>query len=380
MSDRLNEVQSENANLSIESEKEFPGRTTKKDYTLLLLVTLIKLGDGVEIYLPGVITQKASCELGVSDFEEGLLAVILYFFYAAAILVSFPISSRLGEKLTLFLSLYLSIIFAILCAVVPNYYTLLLSRALTGLCAGLNCATCGIFFAKLASSKRMVEKGSFLFEALAIPVGGTWVTILGWLFLDLVGWRVFILLTSIPLFIPPILMLHCCFQEQEEPERGDSNSDERKTPSETDTLVDSVDVPNFAARVTRSSLFFFSSLCIGLEMSEEQSSHEVSNCHAYLTLTDNSLTLGSKPHNHPADNAAPFKREVLSTLKRKAAEQPLSVTQNILSEVLADSTPETNQTLPTMESLARVVQRIRAVSSGSAQHTEATSSDDLEFH
>ncbi|KAL5266653.1 hypothetical protein ACHWQZ_G003880 [Mnemiopsis leidyi] len=102
-------------------------------------------------------------------------------------------------------------------------------------------------------------------------------------------------------------------------------------------------------------------------------------CHAYLTLPDNSLTLGSKPHNHPADNAAPPKREVLSTLKRKAAEQPLSVTQNILSEVLADSTLETNQTLPTMESLARVVQRCRAVSSGSAQHTEATSSDDLEF-
>ena len=62
-------------------------------------------------------------------------------------------------------------------------------------------------------------------------------------------------------------------------------------------------------------------------------------CHAYLTLTDNALTLGSKLHNHPADNAAPLKREVLTTLKRKAAEQPLSVTQNILSEVLADSTP-----------------------------------------
>ena len=81
-------------------------------------------------------------------------------------------------------------------------------------------------------------------------------------------------------------------------------------------------------------------------------------CHAYLTLTDNSLTLGSKPHNHPADHAAPQRREDLSTLKRKAAEQPLSVTQNILSEVLADSTPETNQTLPSMESLSRVVQRV----------------------
>ena len=57
-------------------------------------------------------------------------------------------------------------------------------------------------------------------------------------------------------------------------------------------------------------------------------------CHAYLTLKDNSLTL-------------------------------------------ADSTPETNQTLPTMESLSRVVQRSRAAASGSAQHTEATTSDDF---
>ena len=80
-------------------------------------------------------------------------------------------------------------------------------------------------------------------------------------------------------------------------------------------------------------------------------------CHAYLTLSDNSLSLGSKAHNHPADIAVPQKREVLSNLKRKAAEQPLSVTQNLLSEVLADSTSEVNQTLPTMEFLARVAQR-----------------------
>ena len=72
-------------------------------------------------------------------------------------------------------------------------------------------------------------------------------------------------------------------------------------------------------------------------------------CHAYLTLSDTSLSLGSKAHNHPADNAAPQKREVPSNLKRKAAEQPLSVTQNLLSEVLADSTSEANQTLVATE-------------------------------
>ena len=91
-------------------------------------------------------------------------------------------------------------------------------------------------------------------------------------------------------------------------------------------------------------------------------------CHAYLTLSDNSISLGSKSHNHPADNAAPQKRVVLSNLKQKAAEQPLSVSQNLLSEVLAESTSESNQTLPNIESLARVVQRSRAKASGSAQH------------
>ena len=50
------------------------------------------------------------------------------------------------------------------------------------------------------------------------------------------------------------------------------------------------------------------------------------------------------------------------------------MTQNFLSEVLADSTSEVNQTLPTMESFARVAQRSRAKASGSAQHMEAKTS------
>ncbi|KAL5254548.1 hypothetical protein ACHWQZ_G014108 [Mnemiopsis leidyi] len=51
-----------------------------------------------------------------------------------------------------------------------------------------------------------------------------------------------------------------------------------------------------------------------------------------IRLTDNTLTFGSKPLNHSADGAraAPKQLEILSSLKRKAAEQPLSMTQNLL--------------------------------------------------
>ena len=66
----------------------------------------------------------------------------------------------------------------------------------------------------------------------------------------------------------------------------------------------------------------------------------------YLALTDNTLSLGSKPHNHDSDLATPQRLELLTTLKRKAAEQPLSATQNLISEVLADASTEVNQTLP----------------------------------
>ena len=87
----------------------------------------------------------------------------------------------------------------------------------------------------------------------------------------------------------------------------------------------------------------------------------------YLALTDNTLSLGSKPHNHDSDLATSQRLELLTTLKRKAAEQPLSATQNLISEVLADASTEVNQTLPNMESLGKVVQRARASASGSAQ-------------
>ena len=84
-------------------------------------------------------------------------------------------------------------------------------------------------------------------------------------------------------------------------------------------------------------------------------------CRCYLALSDNSLSMGARPHNHDADGTAPERREVLATLKRKAAEQPLSLTQNLISETLADTTPELNHKLPDMESLARVAQRSRAL-------------------
>ena len=240
---------------------------TRKDILNIVLAALIKFGDGVEIYLPGVITQRASCELGVSQFQEGLLAVILFVFYALAILTAVKLSKIFGERMVLLLSLYTSILFAVLCALVPNYWTLLLSRALIGLCVGLNAATIGIFVSKNASSPEVANLSAFIQGSIAFTLGGGWVSILGWLLLDILDWRKLVLCTSIPVFVPPIIMLHCCITDGKEWKRICTDGCSDALPTESDPLLGEKEeddtVPNFVPRVIRAALFVSTNVCIG---------------------------------------------------------------------------------------------------------------------
>ena len=67
---------------------------TNRDYGLLFCLLLIGAGDGVELYLPGVITQTLSCELGVSRVQEGWLGIIIYTTMAASLFVAGAVSNR----------------------------------------------------------------------------------------------------------------------------------------------------------------------------------------------------------------------------------------------------------------------------------------------
>ena len=94
-------------------------------------------------------------------------------------------------------------------------------------------------------------------------------------------------------------------------------------------------------------------------------------CFVHFYPADESLTTGPKEHNHPAEPLLEQKKELITSLKRKAEDQQLSSTQNVLTETLSQSSPELNIHLPKLESLARVAQRARANASGSANHSEA---------
>ena len=74
--------------------KALTSKWTVKDYQLLAFNMLIKFGDSVEIYLPGVITQKVAYELNLSRIQEGFLGVTMYITMAIAILIAAPLSDR----------------------------------------------------------------------------------------------------------------------------------------------------------------------------------------------------------------------------------------------------------------------------------------------
>ena len=91
-----------------------------------------------------------------------------------------------------------------------------------------------------------------------------------------------------------------------------------------------------------------------------------------IQLTDPSLLdLRGTLHNHDTVPLLEQKKEIVTSLKRKAADQQLSSTQNIITETLSSCSAELNVALPKMEFLARVAQRSRAKSSGSVNHPEA---------
>ncbi|KAL5265803.1 hypothetical protein ACHWQZ_G006491 [Mnemiopsis leidyi] len=102
-------------------------------------------------------------------------------------------------------------------------------------------------------------------------------------------------------------------------------------------------------------------------------------CFVYFNATDESITAGPKEHNQHADPPIEQKNNLIISLKRKAEDQLLTSTQNILTGTLIYSTPELNITLPKLESLAPVLQRARVKSSGSMNHSEALTSAEFEL-
>ena len=111
-------------------------------------------------------------------------------------------------------------------------------------------STAGIFYAEHVSNRSHYAFGTFL-TSFVFAAGGGWVALLGFFLLDLVGWRIFVMCTSIPLFIPPIMILHCCMKALD----GDIGTEQEALVSTQ--KKDVIKVQNLNSRIIKASLFTF---------------------------------------------------------------------------------------------------------------------------
>ena len=196
---------------------------SKLHYLVLLSVSFVKFGDSVEFTLPAVITQPVSCELDLSKKQEEILALAQYASAAVFSLVTIPILQRFARKPIILFSLYLSVISVIICAIVPDYMSLLMSRILIGISIAISVTPLAVYISEISPNKKFYVLATVSLS-LGWTSGGGWCGFLGYLFLERMGWRWFVLITSVPSFLPPILAFHIFLPETLEI-KSDANND-----------------------------------------------------------------------------------------------------------------------------------------------------------
>ena len=128
----------------------------------------------------------------------------------------------------------MSIIASVFCAVMPDYISLIVSRIILGATIAINTTPVSVYISEISPNKRFYTMSTVL-SAMGWSSGGGWCGILGYLFLGRLGWRWFVLLTSVPLFILPIIMFQFFLPETKKDKTEDENCN--RLPGDTNIVT-----------------------------------------------------------------------------------------------------------------------------------------------
>ena len=150
----------------------------KEEYMVAVCCVFNFFADTLEILTSGIITQSVSCELTLNKTNETILTVALYY---VSLLVSSLITnlvSDLVQRRTLILfSSYMAVFVTVLCACVPNFETLVLSRVLLGTSVSINIINVSVYATEMIHDRtRYVLTMSI--GSTAMSVAGGWIGVL----------------------------------------------------------------------------------------------------------------------------------------------------------------------------------------------------------
>ena len=172
----------------------------------------------------------------------------------------FSNSFRIGRKTTILVSLYGCLISSVLCAGVGSYHVILVifTRALVGLFVGLNRSVVCVWTSERASTEEIRGK-ILLGSSILYTFGGVWVPCLAYFSLEQIGWRIFIVLSSVPFFTATIFIVHCFDLEQlgreTEVKNQIGNTPSEEKDSTTKDRNDAVEVTDFKTRLCKMALW-----------------------------------------------------------------------------------------------------------------------------
>ena len=88
----------------------------------------------------------------------------------------------------------MSVIASVLCAAMPDYASLIASRLTLGMTVAVSMTPLSVYMFEISPDKKFYAMSAFI-SSMAWNTGGGWCGILGYLFLERLGWRWFVLVT-----------------------------------------------------------------------------------------------------------------------------------------------------------------------------------------
>jgi MFS family permease len=161
------------------------------------------MSDSIEISLLSFLSLSVAAEWELSGLQQAAItAVVFTGSLIGSSIVWAPIADRYGRRISFIYGTALVSICAMFSALSPNYFSLLITRFGVGVGVGCSFVPYDLFAEFLPSSHR----GKYLMSINYFWTLGSIITNgFAWLLLDHYGWRLFTLVSSIPVFIGAIL-------------------------------------------------------------------------------------------------------------------------------------------------------------------------------
>lgn len=170
---------------------------TSYGFRIYIIIGLFFLADGGEMVIESLLITKLGSIWDLSHTQKGILgsAVFVGFFIGAV--VSGKLSDTLGRRPIFIAGSVMTCVFAVLSAISPNYYFLLIIRALFGSGVGMSIPACSSLAVEITPTKYRSWVMNLVW--IAFPVGEVFSVLVASYLLDSDnGWRWLLAIVGIP--------------------------------------------------------------------------------------------------------------------------------------------------------------------------------------